>query len=165
MSACGIVAQEIDPRKFEGKLLGFLGPKREQELHEFFRRMVEDGVDEFIISIDGGYALMIAGTLLMWKISENADVKLSCMLLWEEQHADWPEPVRNVFFALMALCDREIMLERHRSDDNLDRRDRFLAEHCRHLLAVWDGGAGPVWRTVALARQRGLTVWEQPLKG
>lgn len=165
MSVCGIVAQELDPRKFKRTMIGFLSPRREKELHALFQRMVDDGVDEFIISMDGGYALMLAGALLMWRTSEGADVKISGMLLWEEQAAGWPEAVRNAFFAMMAFCDREIMLEHHPSDDNADRRDRYLAENCQHLLAVWDGGAGPVWRTVALARERGLKVWEQPLKG
>lgn len=162
MSACGIVAQEIAPQKFKRKLIGFLGPKREKELCGMFRRLVDDGVDEFIISMDGGYALMAALTLMMWSAGEGVRIKLSCLLLWEEQAAGWPEPVRNVFFGLVAGCDREIMLEHHRSDDNLEWRDRFLTENCQHLLAVWDGGPGPVW-TVALARKRGLTVWEQPL--
>lgn len=165
MSVCGIVAQELDPEKFERTMTGFLSPGREEELRARFRRMADAGVDEFVVSMDGGYALMLAGALLLWRSAEHVDVKVSCMVLWEEQAARWPENIRNVFFAVMVFCDREIMLERRRGDGNLDRRDRYLAENCQQLLAAWDGGAGPVWRTVALAREKGLTVWEQPLKG
>lgn len=164
MSVCGIVAQEFDPKDYTKNVFAFLGRRGQRKLTELFQSLVDDGVDEFIISMDGGYALFLAMTLLAWRMDADMDLKINCMILWEEQAAHWPERIRTFFFFVMEFCDREIMLEHHRSDGNLDRRDRRLLKDCQQLLAIWDGTPGPVWKTVTLARQMGLKVRELPLK-
>lgn len=120
------------------RICGILGadslPKGSSEiLMEELKALVYEGVTEFVAVMDRGIGLLAANAVLALK-QENPGLRLTCLLLWEEQAADWPEPVREIWFDTMALCDREVMLERHRSSENEAERDCFLLKYCDALL-------------------------------
>lgn len=109
-------------------------PKGSSEvLMKELKALVREGVIEFVVAMDRGIGLLAANAVLTLK-QENPGLRLTCLLLWEEQAADWPEPVREIWFDTISLCDREVMLERHRSSRNEAERDCFLLKHCDALL-------------------------------
>lgn len=158
---CGVVGQASYPA-FEEELdlktmRAFLG------LMNTLEKLIKSGVEEFVVSMDREVGLAVANLVLLQK-KKYPHVRLTCLLPWEEQAVCWPESVRSVWFSLIPQCDREVMLEYHRSEDNDQKRDDYLMDNCDSLLAVWDQKAGPVWRTMAAARHRGLPVKEFRLK-
>ena len=85
------------------------------------KALVYEGVTEFVAVMDRGIGLLAANAVLTLK-QENPGLRLTCLLLWEEQAADWPEPVREIWFNTISLCDREVMLERHRSGSGINMK-------------------------------------------
>lgn len=133
MKICGIVGES------------WTGPGPWQEggypaLLEKLLALAAEGTEEFWISMDRGVALWSARALLAHREAAGGTYRVHCLLPWEEQAADWAEPVREVWFDTIAACDREHLLDRHRDAGTLNRRDRFLAEACGCLLMAWGGG-------------------------
>lgn len=153
MVVCGIVGDA------EGMGTGDRKERLADRLRDEIGRLAAAGVKEFAVSMDDGVGLLAANLVLRQK-RNTPQVRLTCLLLWEEQAADWPEHVRDRWFNTIAKCDREELLETRRSPENLEKRDRWLRENCDGLLAVWDGGASPVWRTAAAAHTVGMPVVE-----
>ena len=144
MKTCGIVGRgNVSQAHFQKKL----------EL------LADKGVEEFVVSMDKDVGLTAAKTVLALK-KHRPDLRLTCLLLWEEQAADWPEMVREQWFDTIAACDQEVMLEHHRTSDNLHKQVVFLSEHCDVLLLVLENPSDPDWNLSQQAQAAGLTVWK-----
>jgi len=118
-------------------------------LTETLETLVHEGVREFVVVMDRETGLPAANAVLALK-QGNPNLRLTCLLLWEEQAADWPESVRETWFNTIALCDREVMLERHRSSRNEMERDRFLMRSCDGIL-ICGARTGAFWALAARA--------------
>lgn len=125
--------------------------------------LVQGGAETFVVSMDDSAGLLAALIVLLLK-KRYPRIQLHCLMLWEEQAADWPEPVRAAWFHAFENCQEEIMLERHRGMDNLEKRDAYLAEHCDRLLVLEEDGTAEESRPLrARARLAGIDVQEQRL--
>ena len=126
----------------ENQLMRELGEKAclldARSVAESIEKLADSGVREFLVAMDDGGGLLAAEAVLKLK-KAYPEIRLACLMLWEEQAAHWPESLRNRWFAAFAACDREIILERRRSKDNLQKRNCFLKEYSPSLLVI--GGA------------------------
>ena len=152
-----------------GKICGIVGSGTEgfgeaTALWQALDALLLEGVDEFAVAMDRWDGLAAARTVLEIKRTHPA-LRLTCLLLWEEQAADWPEGARADWFDAFAASDREVMLERRRSGETLVKRDRWLAEHCDCLLVLHREGPGTAWSAEELARRRGIPVRRAALDG
>lgn len=127
------------------------------------KRSIAGGTEGFVVSMDDNIGLLSANIILLMK-KRYPHVQLRCLMLWEEQAARWPESVRATWFYVFEHCDQEIMLEHHQSKNNLQKRDKYLVEHCDGLLLFSERGAEALaWPLLARARLEGLNVQEQRL--
>lgn len=153
MKVCGIVTREGE-RLPRGAFL----PEVIRQLWDALRLMSSHGVEEFVISMDDGLSMWVAAAVIMLR-EKLPHIRMTCLLRWEEQADQWPESVRGPWFDIFAECDREIMLERRRSTDNLEKRDALLLEQCDCLLAL-ECAPGPRVPLLNKATRAGVPAWE-----
>lgn len=157
MKTCGIAGQ-WDILSIEYHQDADLPPSG--RLMELLWQLVENhGVQHFVVSMDQGGGLLAANLIEILR-EGWPHVRLTCVILWEEQAIRWPEPVRDEWFQVIADCDEEIMLEHHRSAENLIKRDRLLLERCDSLVLLKNPDCGLAWNLEAQAKEKGLLVRE-----
>lgn len=86
------------------------------------------------------------------------DITLEAALPCETQAARWSERDRDRYFALVAACDLETMVQRRYDRGCMLRRDRYLVDHAAHLIAVYDGLLGGTMYTISYAMKQGLSL-------
>ena len=86
------------------------------------------------------------------------DVTIEAVLPCETQAARWTERDRDRYFALVAACDLETMVQRKYDRNCMLRRDRYLVDHASHLIAVYDGLLGGTMYTISYAMKQGLSL-------
>ena len=121
--------------------------------------ITKDGVEGFVVSMDQGGGLLAAELIALLK-EPRQFVRLVCVLRWKEQAVGWPEHVRDQWFKVFADCDEEVMLEHHRSSENLIKRDRLLLERCDRLLLLRNSELDFAWGLAERAKQKGIPVSE-----
>lgn len=85
-------------------------------------------------------------------------VTLEAVIPCEEQAARWSERDRDRYYALVASCDGETMVQRHYDKNCMLRRNRYLVDHAARLIAVYDGMLGGTMYTIGYAMKQGLTL-------
>lgn len=146
-----------------GKEMDFTSTQNFLRVNDALEALILDGAEELVVSMDDGPGLLAASVVLLLQ-KKYPHVRLSCLMLWEEQAAYWPESLRTLWFHVFEKCQQEIVLEHHRSEENLQKRDSYLTEHCQGLL-VFSGehGGEAAWPLLARGRLAGLDVREERL--
>ncbi len=83
-------------------------------------------------------------------------VTLEAVIPCEEQAARWSERDRNRYYALVAACDHETMVQRRYDKGCMLRRNRYLVDHAARLIAVYNGLLGGTMYTISYAMKQGL---------
>ena len=113
------------------------------------------GVRRFI----SGMALGVdtyAAELVLDLRAAGEPVSLECAIPFPGQADRWSARDRARYAALRAAAGRETLLQDHYSAGCFQRRNRYMVDESRFLLAVWDGRpGGGTASTVAYAHTRG----------
>lgn len=117
----------------------------------------EDGVSYFITDMEAGADIIAAEIVLDLK-SQFPKIELECVIPFETQAAEWPEPLRDRYFSIASQCDIETMLQTHYTSDCMKRLNRYMVDHADVILAVWDGGLSWTGSAVANAQKLGKLV-------
>ena len=83
-------------------------------------------------------------------------VTLEAVIPFEEQAARWSERDRDRYYALVAACDDETMVQRRYDKGCMLRRNRYLVDHAARLIAVYDGMLGGTMYTISYAMKQDL---------
>ncbi len=83
-------------------------------------------------------------------------ITLEAVIPCEEQAARWSERARDRYYALVAACDGETMVQRHYDKGCMLRRNRYLVDHASRLIAIYDGMLGGTMYTISYAMKQEL---------
>lgn len=83
-------------------------------------------------------------------------VTLEAVIPCEEQAARWSERDRDRYYALVAACDGETMVQRRYDKGCMLRRNRYLVDHAARLIAIYDGMLGGTMYTISYAMKQEL---------
>lgn len=117
----------------------------------------EEGVSYFITDMEAGTDMISAEIVLELK-SQFPKIELECVIPFETQAAEWPEPLRDRYFSIASRCDKETMLQTHYTTDCMQRLNSYMVDHADVILAVWDGGLSWTASAVANAQKLGKLV-------
>ena len=72
--------------------------------------------------------------LVMQKKAADPSLWVECVLACETVANDWPEPLRDRFFAVMEQCDRETMLHTQPTPGCRNDVEHYLSQHAERLF-------------------------------
>jgi len=99
-------------------------------------KLIRDfGVTRFISGMERGAETYAAEIVL--RLKKEYPVTLECVIPWEEQAAAWPESDRDRYFDIISKSDTETMLQYRYTDDCCQKRNRYMVDQSRHVIAVW----------------------------
>lgn len=120
--------------------------------------LMEHGVTTFISGVALGVDIWGAELVLEQK-KKNSRIQLIAAIPCETQANKWSVEQRERYFDLLAQCDETIYISNHYTPDCMFRRNRWMVDHAKYLLAVYNGEKkGGTAYTVDYARKKGCHV-------
>jgi uncharacterized phage-like protein YoqJ len=120
--------------------------------------LIADGVTDFYTGMALAADQWAAEIVLEMKKS-HPHIRLIAVRPCETQADAWSEEQRKRHFDTLALCDEVVTLYEKHTRSCFFERNRFLVDHARYLLAVYDGGStGGTAYTVRYAKKRGRAI-------
>ncbi len=79
----------------------------------------------------------------------------------EHQAARWSQEDRKLYHLLLDLADQVVVLEKDYTPYCYHQRNRYMVDHCAHMIAGFDGiSKGGTSSTVQYARRKGREILE-----
>ena len=118
----------------------------------------EDGFRHFICGMARGADLYFAEAVLVMR-ERCPGVLLEAARPCETQADSWPEQERQRYNAILERCDFETLIQRHYDPFCMMRRNRYMVDRSKRLIAVYNGvPQGGTAQTITYALRRKLTV-------
>lgn len=138
--------QEEHPRCLETK----------ERLFQAIERAYEAGCRHFISGMAQGADLYFAEAVLCFR-QIHPDVTLEAARPCETQANGWPEQEQRRYQFILDQCDYETLVQHHYDRGCMNRRNRYMVDRSRRLIALYDGvPKGGTAQTLAYALRRGL---------
>lgn len=129
------------------------------KLRECIIKLIEqENVRHFITGMAIGVDMYAAEIVLQLK-EIYPYITLEAAIPCETQASRWSEPLRDRYYRIAELCDKETMLQTRYTPDCMQKRNRYMVDHADFILAVWDGSPSGTGMTTTYARSSGKTVW------
>lgn len=128
-----------------------------RQVDDALEQQLQTGVQNFVIIMDDYIGIAAASSLRLDELQVSG-IHYTAVMLWEEQAAYWPEPVRDLWFRAFQACSREIILEPRLTEKNRERRDQYLLDHCRRLLVFTSAPCAGADALASRAEAAGLAV-------
>lgn len=119
--------------------------------------ITEQSISHFISGMALGVDQWAAEAVLELK-KTYPHITLESAIPCETQATKWRVEQQERYFTITSQCDKETMLQRAYTSDCMQRRNRYMVDSSRIVLAVWNGNAGGTGSTVNYARQLGRTI-------
>ena len=131
-------------------------------LKEELARSVEEayaaGCRHFLCGMAQGADLYFGEAVLSLR-DRRPDVTLEAAIPFAGQADRWPQADRDRRQAILDRCDYETVVQHSYSPGCMARRNRYMVDRARRLIAVYDGQPqGGTFQTLAYAMQKGLAI-------
>lgn len=117
----------------------------------------EQGYRHFICGMARGVDTY-CGEITLALRAQYPEITLEATIPCPSQPEGWTPEQQARWQALVERCDYETMVQDHYSVGCMQRRNRYMVDHARRLIAVFDGQEGGTRRTVEYAMRRGLEI-------
>ena len=124
-----------------------------RELEGLYRQ----GFRHFLSGMAQGCDLYFAQAVLDLR-ARRPDVTLECALPFAGQAQRWREADRARWQSILDACDVETVVQEHYDRFCMHRRDRYLVDRARGVLAAFDGTPGGTMYTLNYAMDQGLVI-------
>ncbi len=114
--------------------------------------------------------ICISGLALGWDTALalaclDANIPLVAAVPFVGQEQRWPSTDQTLYRRILARAVRvEIVCSGGYSPEKFQRRNKFMVDHCNHLLALWNGTAGGTWNCLTYAARVGRpfdNLWQE----
>lgn len=156
MAVCGIVSFVEHLPIGDGETER-LAAEECRQVDAALERQLQAGINHYEIIMDDYIGLTAAVSLRMDELVFY-NIHYTAVMLWEEQAAYWPEPIRDLWFRAFQACSKEITLESRLTEKNREKRDQYLLDHCHKLLLFTAGSCAEADALAARAEAAGLDV-------
>ena len=119
--------------------------------------IVQTGYRHFICGMARGVDTY-CGEITLALRAQYPEITLEAAIPCPSQPEGWTPEQQARWQALVERCDYETMVQDHYSAGCMQRRNRYMVDHARRLIAVFDGQEGGTRRTVEYAMRRGLEI-------
>lgn len=127
-----------------------------KELMQALERAYQEGYRHFISGMARGADLYFAEAVLMLRLA-HPEVTLEGARPCESQADAWPAEERRRYQKILDRCDYETLVQHHYDRGCMMRRNRYMVDRSRRILAIYDGvPRGGTAQTLAYALKQGL---------
>lgn len=110
------------------------------------------GVTHFISGIDLGIGQYAAEIVLDLK-RDYPEITLECAISCESQAENWSVSQRERYFSIVGCCDKETLLQRHKTRDCNRKRKEYMVNQSDYILTVWNRKVRGASDILSIARQ------------
>lgn len=126
---------------------------------EILEKVLLHGCDTFLCGMAQGTDMLCAELILKLRVLIGEHLRLVCVIPYLAQAQRWDAAEQGRYKSILAQADRKILLGNEYTDGCLLARNRFLADHSMHMIAVYDGiSAGGTRYTLGYARRKDLSI-------
>jgi uncharacterized phage-like protein YoqJ len=123
-------------------------------LRERLVRLIEDeSVRHFISGMAMGIDQICAEIVLELQV-KYPDITLEAAIPCKEQDKLWPQEYRVRYRIVLEKCAYIHAVSEEYTDDCMEKRNRYMADKCDMVLAVWNGKPDVVGSTMMYARKQ-----------
>jgi len=122
-------------------------------------RLFRTGVTEFFTGMAMGVDIW-AAEILMNLRREYRELRIVAVVPCRRQAEEWPPAWREGYLEVLRRADEAIYLQEEFTADCMVKRDRYMVDHCGHIIAVYGGQPGGTRYTLFYAKRqnRDITV-------
>lgn len=125
----------------------------ESKLEELIIELIEkEGVTHFISGVALGVDTYAANIVLNLK-AQYLHITLECAIPCETQEVKWNERDRDIYYDLLAKCDKETLLQQNYTSNCMQKRNEYMVDNSDYVIAVWNGKPSGTGNTVKYARK------------
>lgn len=127
-------------------------------LEELIKSLIEkEGVMHFISGVALGVDTYAANIVLNLK-AQYPGITLECAIPCETQAVKWNERDRDIYYDLIAKCDKETLLQQNYTSDCMQKRNEYMVDNSDYVIAIWNGKPGGTGNTVKYAKKKNKVV-------
>ena len=128
------------------------------KLEELIIELIEkEGITHFISGVALGVDTYAANIVLKLK-SNYTMITLECAIPCETQAVKWNERDRDIYYDLLAKCDKETLLQQNYTSDCMQKRNEYMVANSDYVIAVWNGKPSGTGNTVKYAMKNNKMV-------
>ena len=139
------------------------GLRLKQRIYDVVEAVYADGIRHFICGMANGCDLYFLEAVLLFR-RDHPDVTVEAAIPYAGQAEHWREELRARYFALLEQCDCKTVVQQAYSGGCMMRRNRYMVDQSRVLIAAYNGEPGGTMNTMLYAMRRGLNVIEIPVE-
>ena len=133
-----------------------------QRLDVALMQVYDGGVRHFICGMARGADLYFAEAVLALR-ERRPGVTLECARPCESQAHSWPQKEQERYQSILDRCDYETLVQHRYDRFCMMRRNRYMVDASRILIAAFDGRPGGTARTLEYAARRRLEIIQIPI--
>lgn len=134
-----------------------------RRIYDAVEAVYADGIRHFICGMANGCDLYFLEAVLHFR-AVHPDVTAEAAIPYAGQADHWREELKESYLRLLSECDYETIVQQNYSGGCMMRRNRYMVDHSRILIAAYNGEPGGTMNTMLYAMRRGLNVIELPVE-
>ena len=134
-----------------------------QRICDAVEAVYADGVRHYLCGMANGCDLYFLEAVLQFRAS-HPDVTVEAAIPYAGQAEHWRADLKARYDRLLAHCDYKTVVQQTYSGGCMMRRNRYMVDHSRILIAAYNGEPGGTMNTMLYAMRRGLNVIELPVE-
>ena len=117
---------------------------------------IEDGFAVFITGMARGVDLWAAEIIL--DLRKKQDIRLICAVPFEGFETQWSSEWKKIYRSVLKRADFVYVVGKTYSHDIFSRRNMWMVNHAKRIIAVYDGTPGGTRNTIAYAHKSNVEV-------
>ena len=127
-------------------------------LEELIKNLIEkESVTHLISGVALGADTYAANIVLNLK-AQYPGITLKCAIPCETQAVKFNERDRDIYYDLLAKCDKETLLQQNYTSDCKQKRNEYMVDNYDYVIAVWNGKPSGTGNTVKYAKKKNKVV-------
>ena len=122
----------------------------------------DEGIRHFIVGMANGCDLYFAEAVLHLR-SVHPDITLEAAVPCATQADNWRKELRARYQSILLSCDTRTLVSEAYDRGCFMKRNRYMADHSRMLIAASNGQPGGAENTIRYAKSKGLEIVRIPL--
>ena len=122
----------------------------------------DDGIRHFLVGMANGCDFYFAEAVLHLR-ALHPDVTLEAAVPCPTQADHWREELRVRYQAILIQCDKRTLVSETYDRGCMMRRNRYMVDASRMLIAASNGQPGGAENTIRYAKSKGLEIIRIPL--
>ena len=144
-------------------------PESEKDIRAWLDEKIDEAIADGYTSFISGMAMGVdlwAAQAVLRRREKNPEIRLICAVPWNGFPSRWSEQWKTVYFDVLKKADLVKIISEKYDDNVFERRNCWMADRSRRLIAYFNGAEGGTKNMVEYAAEKGLeTVLNAPRDG